>query len=171
MGKQYMRSVAMGTIALLLAACGGKTPPPPPPGPSGPPPPSGPTKTDFEAIARQLVGRCVTGGWIERWRSTHSDVNVAKPRVRLTDFEDRTGQDLDGDYLRSVLEQRMRLSGVYEVVQDEDRADFVAKGSIRRMAERVRGERVSVYTAILEFDAVATGRRYHQCESTVRGEM
>lgn len=153
-----------------LAACGGSTPPPRPAPPVSTAP-AGPTKTDFATIARKLVGRCAMGGWIERWRSEHEDPNVAKPRVMLMAFRDETGQELDADYLRSTLEQRMRLSGVYTMVSDATEADFVARGQLKRLAERVSGRRVSVYTALLELESRETGRRIHQCEATVRGEM
>lgn len=168
-----MRAPLLALLALAAAACGGSTPPPPrtEAPPAGPPPPSGPTRTDFHTIARKLVGRCVSGGWIERWRSTHENPDVAKPRVFLEGVENDTGQALEADYLRSVLEQRMRLSGVYDMVADPSDADFVARGRLKRLAERVGGRRVSVYTAILELESTATGKRAHQCEATVEGEM
>ena len=158
---------------LLLAsatACGGSTPEPEiaPPVSTAP---AGPTRTDFETIAKKLVGRCAMGGWIERWRSTHEDVSVAKPKVFLEKFADETDQDLDSDYLTSKLEHRMRLSGVYEMVGDPSEADFVALGRLKRLAERTRTGRISVYTALLELENVQTGKRAHTCDATVRGEM
>lgn len=164
-----MRFAPVLLIASLLAACGGSTPPPVQS--DLPPPPTGPTRTDFKTIARRLVSRCVGGGWIERWRSSHADADVAKPRVFLAAFADETGQDLDSEYLRSTLEQRMRLSGVYDMVARKGEADFVARGVLRRLAERQGGERISVYNASVDLEDAESGRRAHRCESTVRGEM
>ena len=111
------------------------------------------------------------GGWVERWRSAAEDPDVAKPRVHLEAFEDETGQDLDGDYLHSVLEQRMRLSGVYDVVGQASEADFRARGQIKRLEERVGGRRIPVYVAMLELSEMATGRDAHRCEAAVQGEI
>ena len=44
------------------------------------------TRADFSGLARRLIGRCAAGGWIQRWRSEHEDVEVARPRVMLTEF-------------------------------------------------------------------------------------
>lgn len=160
--------------ALLSAtACASKPPPPPPPPPvARPAPPQGPTRTDFKTIAKKLMARCVAGGWIDTWRSTHANVDVARPKVQLTDFEDRTEQDLDSTYLHRTLEQRMRLSGVYDIVADPAQADFLAKGKLLRMAERTSsGDRISVYTAILDLMDPKSGKVVYTCETTVRGEM
>ncbi|MEL6185721.1 MAG: hypothetical protein AAFU79_13945 [Myxococcota bacterium] len=165
-----MRIALLTALVALMTACGGSTPPPVVQS-DLPPPPSGPTRTDFKTIARRLVSRCVGGGWIERWRSTHEDADVAKPRVFLAAFADETGQDLDSEYLRSTLEQRMRLSGVYDMVARASDADFVARGVLRRLAEREGGERISVYNASVDLEDAESGRRAHRCESTVRGEM
>jgi hypothetical protein len=163
----------LGAAAFAAQACGGKTPPPAKPAaaPARPPAPQGPTRTDFKTIAKKLMQRCVAGGWIERWRSEAPDVDVAKPRIFLREFEDKTGQDLDPTYLRTTLQQRMRLSGVYDMVSEGGAMDFIARGRLLRMAERSGGRRISVYTATLEMlnpksDAVA-----YACEATVRGEM
>lgn len=156
-------------VLTFAAACGGSTPPPQVA--DRLPPPSGPTRTDFKTIAKKLVARCVSGGWIERWRSTHDDPDVAKPRVYLASFADETGQDLDSGYLRTTLEQRMRLSGIYEMVARPDIADFVAQGTLRRLAERTRGDRISIYTATIELEDAKSRRRAHQCEASVQGEM
>ncbi len=157
---------------VLFAACSSPPPPPPPPAVAPPPAaPSGPTRTDFGYIAKKLLQRCVAGGWIDTWRSTHEDVDVARPRIRLTGFEDKTGQDLDPSYLQSVLAQRMRLSGVFEMVGPEDEADFDAKGVLHRLAERAGGDRISVYTARLKLVSLANSKTVYGCEATVKGEM
>ena len=103
--------------ALLLSravACKRTPPPPPrePPPPARPAPPAGPTRTDFATIAKKLVSRCVAGGWINEWRSKQPDVDVAKPKMHLRDFEDKTGQNLYPTYLNTTSEPKMRLSGV-----------------------------------------------------------
>ncbi len=173
-------SVAMKATSLALAvccalgtsACSSNTPPPAKPTVRRNPPPSGPTRTDFRTIAKKLLGRCVGGGWIHRWRSTHADAEIAKPRIYLSDFSDQTKQDLDPSYLNSVLEKRMRMSGVYEMVSDEDAAHFLGKGKLLRMAERTRsGSRISVYTAVLDLVDPKSGKIAYSCEATVRGEM
>ncbi len=167
------------TLALVLpvasAACGGTTPPPPPPpvsvAPPPPPPPRGPTRTDFKTIARKLLARCVGGGWINRWRANHEDVDVARPKVYLDEFDDRTGQDLDPSYLNTVLAQRMRISGVFDIVDTVDQSDFIGRGQLLRLAERDRKGRYSVYTAILKLADPASRRTVHSCEASVQGEM
>ncbi len=148
-------------------------PPPPPPEPPPPPPvtPPGPTKTDFETISKKLMARCVSGGWIDEWRSKQPDVTVAKPRVFLAEFEDRTEQGLDQTYLRTTLHKRMKLSGVYEMVAEGEAVDFLAKGKLLKMAEKVGGERISVYTATLSLVDPKTNREAYSCEATVKGEM
>ena len=161
--NRWSCSVALGLL-LGATACGSSTPPPPPPS-TTPPPPSGPTRTDFKTIARKLVGRCVGGGWIDRWRADN-DIDAPRPSVVLRDFEDKTGQDLDPSYLHSVLAQRMRLSGVFDMVSDAGDADFVADGELRRLAERDSQGRYSVYTAILKFsEASGGGRTVYSCEA------
>ncbi|MBI2375253.1 MAG: hypothetical protein HYV07_14760 [Deltaproteobacteria bacterium] len=157
-------------LAICLAACGSAPrPKPPAPPPARSTAPSAPTKTDFEEIAKKLMARCVSGGWIERWRS-EGDVDAAKPKVFLEGFDDQTGQGLDPTYLMSVLEKRMRLSGVYELVPSADGADFVAHGKILRLAERAGAGRISVYTAVLGFKP-ASGAAAASCEATVQGEL
>ena len=158
----------------LGVACGGKTPKPAPAARAEKPRPAapvGPTRTDFKTIAKKLVKRCVAGGWINRWRSEAPDVDVAKPRIYLRDFEDRTGQGLDPTYLTSELARRMRVSGVYDMVGEGAALDFVGRGKLMKMAERVSGRRVSVYTATLDMLDPKSDRVAYSCEATVRGEM
>lgn len=162
-------------VATMAAAtaCSGKTPPPARPAPvdTRPPPPSGPTRTDFKTIAKKLMARCVAGGWIDTWRASAPDVDVAKPRIFVAEFEDKTDQDLDPSYLRTVLEKRMRLSGVYELVTESAERDFTGRGRLLRLAERVGGKRVSVYTATLDMLDPNSGAVAYSCEATVRGEL
>lgn len=173
-----MRSISL-TLAFTaaLAACGGSTPPPEAPVTSKPaaprePPPQGPTRTDFKTIATKLVQQCIAGGWISKWRSTAKDVDQAKPRVRLRGFEDKTGQNLDPEYLNQELERKMRTSGVFEIVSESEPLDFHGQGKLLRLAEKnAKGERVSVYTATLEMIDPATNKVAYSCEATVKGEM
>ena len=162
-------------LSALLAACSSSkqaTPPPPPPAHARPAPPSGPTRTDFNDIAKELVKKCVGGGWISRWRSEHEDVDVAKPKIHLVEFEDKTGQDLDPSYLVSVLEKRMRMSGVFDMVPSSDASDFVGRGKLLRLAERTpKGKRFSVYTVTLELLEPQSDRIAYSCEATVQGEL
>ena len=169
-------ALLVAAVTVGAAACGGTTPPPPPPPtraalPPPPPPPTGPTRTDFKTIAKKLMSRCVGGGWINRWRADHEDVNVAKPRIFLAEFEDKTGQKLDPTYLGAVLAQRMRISGVFETVDTRDQADFIARGQLLRLAEGTGRTRYSVYTAILKMQNPSDQRTVHTCEATVKGEM
>ncbi|MEE2904515.1 MAG: hypothetical protein VYC39_19450 [Myxococcota bacterium] len=159
--------------AVAIAGCSGKTPAPKPPQKvvKKPAPPPGPTRTDFKTIAKKLMKRCVAGGWIERWRATAPDVDVAKPKIILTGFEDKTGQELDPTYLLSVLERRMRMSGVYEMTPKGGARDFDAQGRLLRMSERIAQGKVSVYTAILEILDPKSGQIAYSCEASVRGEM
>ena len=64
-------------LCLSLAACGGSTPPPKAAVADKPssaaPPPAGPTRTDVKEISKELVQKCVAGGWISRWRSSTGD--------------------------------------------------------------------------------------------------
>ena len=170
-----VRIVLLLVALPLAAACGGAKPKPAPPpvsaAPPPPPPPRGPTRTDFKSIARKLVGRCVGGGWVNRWRAEHEDVNVARPKVFLDEFDDKTGQDLDPSYLNSVLAQRMRISGVFEIVDSADQADFLGRGKLLRLAERDSKGRYSVYTAILSLADPNSRRTVHSCEASVQGEM
>ena len=125
------RLVVAALFMASSAACAGSAPPAvraAEPVRAGPPPPTGPTRTDFKTMAKSLVSRCIRGGWVQRWRAEHPDPDVARPKILLTAFADETGQDLDADYLRRTLEQRMRLSGVYEMVSEEADADFFAEG-------------------------------------------
>lgn len=169
---RYLRILPL----LSFAACGGSAasappPAPPPAEPSRPPPPEGPTRTDFKTIAQKLVSRCVAGGWIHKWRSEAPDPTVAKPKIYLSDFEDQTKQDLDPQYLTAELERKMRTSGVFEMVSEDAEYDFIGKGKLLRMAERQGGQRVSVYTAVLELISPATNKVAYSCEATVKGEM
>jgi len=161
--------------ALLLACSTSKqasAPPPPPPKAARPAPPSGPTRTDFQDIAKELVKKCVGGGWISRWRSEHEDIDVAKPKIHLAEFEDKTGQDLDPTYLQSVLEKRMRMSGVFEMVPSADAPDFIGRGRLLRLSERTpKGKRFSVYTVTLELSEPSSDRIAYSCEATVQGEL
>lgn len=165
------------TLVLIAAfaatGCSGSTKSAPSPRVDAPtpPPPSGPTRTDFKKIAKKLLPQCVGGGWINRWRAEHEDVNVARPKVVLEPFEDRTEQDLDPVYLNSILAQRMRISGVFDVVDEPDGADFIARGQLLRLAERKAGRRVSVYTALLNFYHPKDRRTVHTCQATVEGEL
>jgi hypothetical protein len=169
--RSLSSAAALGLV-LCAVACGGSTPPPrpsPPPSASAPPP-SGPTRTDFKEISRDLVRRCVGGGWISRWRA-EGDIDAAKPRIRLEPFSDQTGQGLDPTYLTSELERQMRTSGVFEMVSDDAR-DFDGRGKLLRLAERGKGgARISVYTAILELVNPKTGKLAYSCEATVQGEL
>ena len=160
-------------FAVAFAGCGGKTPTPKPRPKVAkrPAPPPGPTRTDFKTIAKKLMKRCVAGGWIEKWRATAPDVDVAKPRIVLTGFEDKTGQELDPTYLLSVLERRMRMSGVYEMTQKGGERDFDARGRLLRMSEGTARGKISVYTAILEILDPKSGQIAYSCEASVRGEM
>ena len=162
------------TPLLLTVACASAPPPPPPARPAPPPPtaPSGPTRTDFKVIAGKLMKRCVAGGWINTWRSQQADIDAARPKIFLAEFEDKTGQGLDSTYLHRTLEQKMRLSGVYEMVPEADGAHFIGKGKLLRMAERGKGgARISVYTAVLDLVDPATSKVAYTCEATVEGEM
>lgn len=166
-------SISLSALLLAAASACSSTPPPPPPRAVAPPPaaPSGPTRTDFKYISSKLMQRCVAGGWINEWRSKHEDVDVARPKIHLETFEDKTDQDLDQTYLHRTLEQRMRLSGVYDMVSSASDADFVGRGKLLRMAERSGGERISVYTAVLDLVNPKTNETAYTCEATVRGEM
>ncbi|MCB9649554.1 MAG: hypothetical protein H6730_23575 [Deltaproteobacteria bacterium] len=161
-------------LPVLLSAACASTPPPPPPPPAAPPPtaPSGPTRTDFKEIAGKLMKRCVAGGWINTWRSQQANIDAARPKIHLAEFEDKTGQDLDSTYLHRTLEQKMRLSGVYDMQPEAEGADFIGKGKLLRMAERGKGgARFSVYTAVLDLVDPASGKVAYTCEATVEGEM
>ena len=167
-----LRALTVSTLASTVWACGSSTPPPPPPAVAPPPPaPTGPTRTDFRTIARKLIARCVGGGWINKWRADHPDIDVARARVFLEEFTDKTKQDLDPTYLNSVLAQRMRISGTFDVVDDREQADFIGRGELLRLAERDSKGRYSVYTAILKMENPTTGRTVHSCETSVQGEM
>ncbi len=161
-------------IAMMLGCAGNPVEVPPPPAVRAAPPPApprGPTRTDFKTIARKLLARCVSGGWINRWRADHEDVDVARPRVFLDPFVDKTEQDLDPTYLNTVLAQRMRISGVFEVVDEVESADFIGQGELLRLAERDGKGRYSVYTAILKMRDPKDRRTVHSCEASVQGEM
>jgi hypothetical protein len=160
----------------LVFGCAAKTPPPtvkeaPHESSNAPPPPEGPTRTDFKVIAKHLMQRCIAGGWISRWRSEQPDVTVARPRVYLRDFEDKTEQNLDPSYLNQELGQQMRLSGVFEMATESGPFDFIGRGRLMRLAERAGSGRISVYTATLEMLDPKTEKVAYSCEATVRGEM
>ena len=171
-----MRVLLLLAATLLLASCGSsakqthtveKAPAPP-----RADAPEGPTRTDFQTIAKKLVKRCVAGGWIHRWRSEQPSVDgAAKPKIYLEAFEDRTDKGLDPSYLHSQLESRMRKSGVYEMVSADGAHDFVGRGRLLRLAERSAGGRVSVYTAVLDLVNPETGKVAYNCEATVEGEL
>ena len=103
-----MRSIAlfwMLTGSVLLAACGGSTRAPPvvdaPERPASTAP-SGPTRTDFKTIAKKLVSRCVAGGWIHKWRSTHEDPTVANDDPKAgapSDSDSPVAPENTADYL------------------------------------------------------------------------
>lgn len=161
-------------VGLTIAACSSSTPPPQPAAesvdPSSPPPPAGPTRTDVKQIAKELVAKCVAGGWISKWRSTHENVEVARPKIELVGFEDKTGQSIDTTYMTSELERRMSTSGVFEMVTEAP--DFTAHGKLLRLAERGKGgARISVYTAVLDLHDPNTNKRAYGCEATVEGEL
>ena len=113
----------------------------------------------------------MTGGWIHDWRAEQPDVDVARPKIRMLPFEDRTGQDLDPTYLNTVLAQRMRLSGVFDLAGEDTEPDFLGKGTLLRLAERRGDRRYSVYTATLELQKPQGGTVVHACEATVKGDM
>lgn len=169
--------LALGAAAGLIGCGGSKAAAPPPAAPAAhatprAPAPEGPTRTDFRTIAQKLVQECVAGGWIQKWRSTAKDVDVARPRIRLRGFEDKTQQGLDPAYLTSELEKRMRLSGVFDMVGESAETDFIGDGTLLRLAERTqRGDRISVYTATLDLIDPATNQKAYSCEATVRGDM
>jgi hypothetical protein len=161
-------------LALLLLGCSStrQASAPRSPPPSRPAPPEGPTRTDFQDIAKKLVKNCVGGGWISKWRSTHEDVDALRPKIFLAEFEDKTGQDLDPSYLKSVLEKRMRVSKVFEMVSSADTSDFIGRGRLLRLAERgSSGKRFSVYTVTLDLLNPNTDQIAQTCEATVQGEL
>jgi hypothetical protein len=172
-----MRTIATFlSLCLSLAACGGSTPPPKAAVADKPssaaPPPAGPTRTDVKEISKELVQKCVAGGWISRWRSENVDVDAAKPKIFLRDFEDKTGQALDPTYLTSELLRRMRTSGVFEMVGEGTEYDFEGHGKLLRLAERGKGgARISVYTAVLELVSPKTSKVAYSCEATVQGDL
>jgi hypothetical protein len=171
-----MRVLLLLGPILLLSACGSSTKETHTVEKAAPPPrsdaPEGPTRTDFQTIAKKLVQRCVAGGWIHRWRSEQPSVDgAAKPRIYLEGFEDRTDKGLDPSYLLSQLESRMRKSGVYEMVSAEGEHDFIGRGRLLRLAERSGRIRVSVYTAVLDLVNPTTGKIAYNCEATVEGEL
>lgn len=99
-------------------------------------------------------------------------MDVAKPKIHLADFEDRTGQDLDPTYLQSVLEKRMRISGVFDMVPSSEGSDFIGRGRLLRLAERGKGgKRFSVYTVTLDLVSPTDDQVAYSCEATVQGEL
>lgn len=168
--------LALVSFAAFAAGCGGSTPPPRTEPDSKPverrqKPPEGPTRTDWKTIAQKLVQKCIAGGWIAKWRSTNEDIDQAKPRILLQPFEDKTGQNLDPEYLNTELEKRMRTSGVFDIVPDTGDPNFYGRGKLLRLAERSGGERITVYTATLELIDPRTEKIAYSCEATVKGEM
>ena len=99
------------------------------------------------------------------------DLDMRKPKIHLGDFEDKTGQNLDPTYLNTTLEQKMRLSGVYEMTSEDAGSDFIGKGVLLRMAERTSGGRISVYTVTLNLMEPASGKVVYSCEATVQGPL
>lgn len=171
-----MRATLAFGFTLLLSACASSRPPAAPVVEAPPPPradaPEGPTRTDFQTIAKKLVQRCVAGGWIHKWRATQPSVDgAAKPRIYLEGFEDRTDKGLDPSYLQSQLESRMRKSGVYEMVSGDGEHDFVGRGRLLRLAEKSGKTRISVYTAVLDLVDPQSGKIAYNCEATVEGEL
>jgi hypothetical protein len=171
-----MRATLTLGLIVLLSACASSRPeapaaaPPPPPSRSDAP--EGPTRTDFQTIAKKLVQRCVAGGWIHKWRAEQPNVDAAaKPKIYLEGFEDRTDKGLDPSYLHSQLESRMRKSGVYEMVTGEGEHDFIGRGRLLRLAERSGRTRISVYTAVLDLVDPKSGKVAYNCEATVEGEL
>lgn len=174
--RLVLRFTSIAAFCFAAAACSSSTPPPvaePAPTPRAEPKvpaPTGPTRTDFQTIAKKLLQQCVVGGWISKWRSTAKDVDQARPKIQLRGFEDKTGQGLDPEYLNGELEKRMRTSGVFDIVNDAP--DFFGQGKLMRLAERnARGDRVSVYTATLSLIDPTTNNVAYSCEATVQGEM
>lgn len=159
-------------VFIFAVGCGGAKPPPPVAPPTVSTAPTGPTRTDFNQIAKALVRRCVAGGWINQWRSTNEDVDAARPKIFMKAFENKTGKELDPTYLNAVLEQRMRTSGVFDMVTESGEPDFIGHGKLLRLAERGSGgARFSVYSAILELKDPTTEKMAYSCETSVKGEM
>jgi hypothetical protein len=162
-------------IVVGLVACASEKPAAPPPKVAEQqptePPPAGPTRTSIKEIAKKLTGKCVGGGWIARWRS-EGHMQSARPKIWLAGFEDRTGQSIDPTYMTSETEGRMRLSGVFEMVNEGGAPDFIAQGKLLRLAEIGKGgARVSVYTAVLELQDPQSKRTVQSCEANVEGEL
>lgn len=159
---------------LLLTSCAAEetqTPPPKVAEEREPPPPAGPTRTSVKEIAKKLSGKCVGGGWIARWRS-EGHMNSARPKIWLSGFEDRTGQNVDPTYLASETESRMRLANVFDMVAEAGAPDFIAVGKLLRLAEIGKnGARISVYTAILELQDPVSKKTVQSCEANVEGEL
>lgn len=181
-GSVTSSGFVFGLCASLWTACAGNRPPPPvvaeqeEPANAPPPPPAGPTRTNFKEISKKLVQRCVSGGWISRWRS-EGHLDVARPKIYLSEFEDRTGQNLDQTYLQFELSEKMRMSGVYDMVPEKDGAHFVGRGRLLRMAEQDEKGRYNVYTATLDFlqpdtqKPDAPAKVVASCNASVAGEM
>lgn len=103
-------------------------------------------------------------------------MDVARPKIFIAQFEDRTGQNLDQTYLETELSSRMRISGVYEMVNDQTQAHFIGRGRLLRMAEQDTRGRYNVYTATLDFlqpdpSGAAATKIVASCEASVAGEM
>lgn len=172
-----MRVFTVAGLLLLAcaSACSSEKAEPPPKAaeerPSEPPPPPGPTRTSVKEIAKKLAGKCLGGGWIAKWRS-EGHMQTARPKLWLSGFEDRTGQNVDPTYMTTETEARLRLGGVFEMVNEQGGPDFIASGKLLRLAEIGKnGARVSVYTAILELQDPATKKTVQTCEANVEGEI
>lgn len=99
-------------------------------------------------------------------------MDVVRPKIFVSGFEDRTGLSIDTTYMASELESRMRLSGVYEMVSDQAGAHFLGNGKLLRLAELGKnGARVSVYTAVLDLVDPESKKTVQSCEATVEGEL
>jgi hypothetical protein len=157
-------------LVVLLVACASSTPPPkaaPVEDQTREAPPPGPTRTSVKAIAKKLAGRCIGGGWIARWRS-QGHLDVARPKLFIKSFEDRTGQNIDPMYLTNQTEAALRLGGVFELVAESGTPHFEGKGTLLRLNEG--GGRTS-YTATLDMIDAASQKNVQTCEATVEGEM
>ncbi len=175
--ERAMVRIVFPALALLACAPPSAEAPPPAPAPEARPAeeandaPAGPTRTSIKAIAKKLAGTCIGGGWIARWRS-EGHMQVARPKLWVSGFEDRTGQNIDPTYMTSETESRLRLTGVFELVGESGAPDFVASGKLLRLAEMGKnGARVSVYTAVLDMADPASKRTVQSCEATVEGEL
>jgi len=99
-------------------------------------------------------------------------MDVARPKLYIASFEDRSGQAIDPAYMTSETEARFRLGGVFDIVGETGGPHFIGKGKILRLAETGKGgARVSVYTLTLDMVDPASQRTVQSCEATVEGEL